>query len=86
MLIIVRSAFCGPRHKLITSHQENGPDTDALYDLSTDPEEMNNLIGARARNREAGLKTARALKAKLATWLETIKSPRLEGLKKNELR
>ena len=41
MLIIVRSAFCGPRHKLITSHQENGPDTDALYDVATDPDEMN---------------------------------------------
>jgi arylsulfatase A-like enzyme len=74
------------KHKLITSHQENGPDTDALYDLSTDPDEMNNLIGTKAKDREAGLKTARALKAKLETWLETIKSPRLEGLKKNELR
>jgi arylsulfatase A-like enzyme len=74
------------RYKLITSHRPNDPGSDALYDLVADPEEMSNLIGAQAKDREAGLAVARDLKAKLEAWFERIGSPRLAGLRQHQLR
>ena len=66
--------------KLITTHVPESPAVDALYDLRSDPQEMNNLIAGKPRKPEH-VKQARAMKRLLVEWLAKIGSPRVEGLK-----
>ena len=70
--------------KYITSHSPKSPAVDALYDMTADPHEMNNLIG---RNPKKGdhVKQARAMKARLVEWLTRVRSPRLAGVKARKI-
>ena len=54
---------------------------DALYDLQTDPEELNNLIGNNPE-REKHRPEAERMKSLLLTWLERTKSKQLDDVKK----
>ncbi len=67
-------------YKYITSHAPDSPIVDALYDLRTDPHEMNNLIGKNP-DKAKHVKQARAMKARLIEWLTKTRSPRLAGVK-----
>ncbi len=73
------------RWKLLTSYNPKSQTVDALYDLETDPHEMNNLIGKNA-NRKKNLPQAEKLKTKLAGWLKKTNSPHLKGVLARELR
>ncbi|MDP6635350.1 MAG: sulfatase-like hydrolase/transferase [Phycisphaerae bacterium] len=73
------------RWKLLTSYNPKSQIVDALYDLETDPHEMNNLIG-RDPNRKKHIPQAEKLKTKLIAWLKKTKSPHLKGVRARELR
>ena len=53
---------------------------DALYDLESDPNEVNNRIGTNP-DREASRAEAERMKGLLVSWLERVHSPHLEGVK-----
>jgi arylsulfatase A-like enzyme len=71
--------------KLLTSYNPKSPVVDALYDLETDPHEMNNLIGKNP-NRKKSLPQAKKLKTKLVRWLKKTNSPHLKGLQARQLK
>ena len=52
----------------------------ALFDLNSDPHEMNNLLGQNLDRLEY-LKQAEKLRSKLVEWLVKVKSPYLEAVK-----
>ncbi|MEY2881553.1 MAG: hypothetical protein RLZZ15_3933, partial [Verrucomicrobiota bacterium] len=57
---------------------------DALYDLQTDPHELNNLIG-RNPDREKSRAEAARMKGLLVDWLARVKSPLLESVRQRAL-
>jgi arylsulfatase A-like enzyme len=65
--------------KLLISRYNNKKNLDALFDLKNDPYELNNLLYI---NKQENIKTAEMLKAKLVNYLESVKYPYLEEVKK----
>jgi len=70
--------------KYITSHNPKSKALDALYDLQSDPHEMNNLIGKNPRKADY-VKQAREMKARLVEWLTRTRSPRLAGVRARKI-
>jgi len=70
--------------KYITSHAPKSKAVDALYNLQTDPHEMNNLIGTNPHKADY-IKQARTMKARLIEWLTKTRSPRLAGVKARKI-
>ncbi len=64
------------RWKLLFGRNATNKSLDALYDLQTDPHELNNLIG-RNPDREQHRAEATRMKGLLVEWLERVKSPLL---------
>jgi len=67
------------RWKFLFGRNANNKSLDALYDLATDPHELNNLIG-RNPDRERHRTEATRMKGLLVDWLTRVKSPLLETL------
>ena len=72
---------CDGRWKLMFGAKRASRALDALYDLQTDPEEMNNLIGDNP-DREKHRAEAERMKSLLLAWLERTKSKQLDDVKK----
>lgn len=68
------------RWKFLFGRTVNSKSLDALYDLATDPHELNNLIG-RNPDREKHLAEATRMKGLLTDWLTRVKSPLLESVR-----
>ena len=71
---------CDGRWKLMFGRSADAPSLDALYDLKTDPQELNNLLGHNA-DREQHRAEAERMKQLLVRWLEKVKSPELKNVK-----
>ena len=71
---------CDGRWKLMFGRTAASRSLDALYDLETDPQELNNLLGANPK-REKFRGEAERMKKLLVGWLERIKSPCLADVK-----
>jgi arylsulfatase A-like enzyme len=72
------------RWKLMFGQTAKAPSLDALYDLKTDPQEVNNLIGSNP-DRDKYLGEAGRMKALLVNWLAHVKSRYLEEVKARPL-
>lgn len=72
------------RWKLLYGRAAKAPSLDALYDLQTDPHEMNNLIG-RNPDRERVRQEVGRMKGLLIEWLTRVKSPHLESVRARPL-
>jgi len=59
---------------LMTTHRTGGRDVEVLYDLKTDPTEMNNLLGSNP-DRLIHKETAEELRSKLVAYLRDVNSP-----------
>jgi len=71
--------------KFLFGKTPESPGMDALYNLRSDPYEMNNLLG----NNPQGYKyreKAEELKGYLLEWLERVESPYLQGVKDREIK
>ena len=71
---------CDGRRKLMLGSKRGSQALDALCDLQTDPNELNNLIGNnpdRAKHRAE----AERMKSLLIAWLERTKSNQVEDVK-----
>ena len=68
------------RWKFLFGRSASARSLDALYDLQTDPDELNNLIGHNP-DREKLRAQAERMKALLLDWLARVKSPHLETIK-----
>jgi arylsulfatase A-like enzyme len=68
------------RWKLLVGRTAGARSLDALYDLESDPLEVNNLLGSNPQweNHQG---EAERLKRMLVEWLTRIKSPHLESVK-----
>ena len=64
------------RWKFMCGQTADAPSLDALYDLKSDPQELNNLIG-RNPDREKYRAEATRMKDLLVEWLPRVKSPHL---------
>ena len=69
------------RWKLMFGAKRASRALDALYDLQTDPEEMNSLIGDNP-DHEKHRAEAERMKSLLLAWLERTKSKQLDDVKK----
>ena len=70
--------------KLMTTHRSSGKNVEALFNLKTDPHELNNLLGSnpdRFKYRE----TAEELRSTLVSYLDDVNSPLAEGVAKRLL-
>jgi arylsulfatase A-like enzyme len=72
------------RWKLLFGRDKDARSLDALYDLQSDPDELNNLIGNNP-DREKHRAEAERMKGLLVQWLEHVKSAQLEGVKARPL-
>ena len=72
------------RWKLLFGRAANAPSLDALYDLQTDPQELNNLIGANPE-KEKHRAEAERMKGLLIDWLSRVKSPHLDSVRQRPL-
>jgi hypothetical protein len=68
------------RWKLLFGRAADARSLDALYDLQNDPDEVKNLIGNNP-DREQHRAEAERMKGVLLTWLEHVKSSRVEDVK-----
>jgi hypothetical protein len=68
------------RWKFLCGRSASARSLDALFDLQTDPNELNNLIGHNPE-REKFRAEAGRMKALLIDWLTGVKSPHLETIK-----
>ena len=68
------------RWKLLYGRAANAPSLDALYDLQTDPQELNNLIGKNPQREQSRTEVTR-MKGLLVEWLIRVKSPHLESVR-----
>ena len=75
---------CDGRWKLLCGRAANAPSLDALYDLQTDPRELNNLIGGNPDREKHRAETAR-MKGLLVEWLTRVKSPHLDSVRDRPL-
>lgn len=75
---------CDGRWKLLYGRAANAPSLDALYDLQTDPQELNNLIGANP-DKEKHRAEAERMKGLLIDWLARVKSPHLDSVRQRPL-
>ena len=75
---------CDGRWKLLYGHAANAPSLDALYDLQTDPDEVNNLIGNHPKREQARAEVTR-MKSLLVEWLARVKSPHLDSVRQRPL-
>jgi arylsulfatase A-like enzyme len=76
---------CDGRWKLLFGRTAEATSLDALYDLASDPHEVNNLIGCNP-DWERHRNEAERLKGLLVSWLEEVKSPRLESVKARQIK
>lgn len=72
--------ICDGRWKLLYGRAANAPSLDALYDLQTDPQELNNLIGKNPQREQSRIEVTR-MKGLLVEWLIRVKSPHLESVR-----
>ncbi len=72
------------RWKLMCGRTADAPSLDALYDLKSDPQEVNNLIG-RNPDREKHRAEAARMKGLLVEWLTRVRSPHLDSVKARPL-
>jgi arylsulfatase A-like enzyme len=70
--------------KLIIPYSKTSKVFNAMYDLNTDPHEMNNLLGKNP-NRHRYAKKAEELRAYLLEWLKKNGSKHYKGVKEREL-
>lgn len=75
---------CDGRWKLLYGRAANAPSLDALYDLQTDPQELNNLIGNNPDREQHRIEAGR-MKGLLVEWLMHVKSPHLESVRARPL-
>lgn len=75
---------CDGRWKLLYGRAANAPSLDALYDLQTDPHELNNLIGHNPQREQSRAEVTR-MKGLLVDWLTRVKSPHLESVRQRPL-
>jgi len=68
------------RWKLMFGRTADMPSLDGLYDLTTDPHEIENLIG-RNPKRQSYKAEAERLKRLLVEWMEKVDDPNLESVK-----
>lgn len=73
------------RWKLMFGRSENAPSRDALYDLQTDPLELENRLAGLDENStgsrvDEALSQAERLKSELIDWLTRINSPHRDGV------
>jgi arylsulfatase A-like enzyme len=69
--------------KLLISNIPDANSVDALYNLKTDPNEMNNLLYEDMSQANAAV--AADLKTKLLSWLEDVQSPSVQGVRDRQL-
>jgi len=70
--------------KLMMPYSKSSEVINAMYDLNTDPYEMNNLIGKNPKRAEYTDK-AEELRACLLEWLKKNNSMHYNGVKEREL-
>lgn len=70
--------------KLIIPYSKTSKVINAMYDLNTDPHEMNNLLGTNPNRRRYAAK-AEELRQCLLAWLEKNKSKHTQGVKERDL-
>ena len=70
--------------KLIIPYSESSKVINALYDLNTDPHEMNNLLGSNPDKQKYSDK-AEDLRKSLLEWLQKNKSSHIEGVTNRKL-
>jgi arylsulfatase A-like enzyme len=70
--------------KLIIPYSKTSKVLNAMYDLNTDPHEMNNLLGKNP-NRHRFAEKAEELRTCLLEWLEKSGSKHYKGVKEREL-
>ncbi len=68
------------RWKLFCPHTPESKVVNVLYNLQEDPHEMNNLIGDNPQRQKYAAQ-AEQMKANLLSWLESIRSRHLEGVR-----
>ncbi|MFA5687613.1 MAG: sulfatase-like hydrolase/transferase [Kiritimatiellales bacterium] len=76
-------AFDG-RWKFLFGRTPEASSLDALYDLKTDPHEMNNLLGSNP-DWKKHFPQAEAMKKQLIAWLDRVRSPYLEQVRKRKV-
>ena len=76
-------AFDG-RWKYLCGRTTDAQSLDALYDLKSDPQELNNLIGQNPDREKYRADTTR-MKGLLVEWMTRVKSPHLETVKARPL-
>ena len=69
--------------KLLISRLPDADSMDALYNLATDPHEMDNLLYEGMPASDA--RVAAELKEKLLQWLEDANSPAVQGVRDRQL-
>jgi len=72
------------RWKLMTTHRSGGRNVEVLYDLQSDPAEMNNLLGSNPERLKHS-ETAQELRSKLVAYLREVNSPLADGVEDRKL-
>jgi arylsulfatase A-like enzyme len=66
--------------KLMVPYSKDSSIVNVLYDLNTDPHEMNNLIGRNPNKESHHIEKALELRSDLLTWLQQTNSKRVQGV------
>jgi len=72
------------RWKFMCGRTADAPSLDALYDLKTDPHELNNLIGRNPGRNKFRAEVER-MKSLLVEWLDRVKSPHLDSVRQRPI-
>jgi arylsulfatase A-like enzyme len=72
------------RWKFMCGRTADAPSLDALYDLKTDPYELNNLIGRNPGRNKFRAEVER-MKSLLVEWLDRVKSSHLDSVRQRPL-
>jgi hypothetical protein len=70
--------------KLMTTHRNGGKNIEALFDLKSDPFEVNNLLGTNPE-RFKYQKIAEELRSKLVGYLKDVNYPLVKGIEERIL-